>query len=198
MEVVLPIDMRSREAGIVIVTYESADVIESCLRACAVLGFPVVVVDNASSDGTPELVQRSWPGVRLIANQDNRGFAAACNQGTAALATETVLLAESGCGATDAINGADRGGASSRYRLCHGEARWPGGLDQRGFAFGDYRGRHAGGGGAGTESYLAGQSVEPPLPVSRTAICSGPARSSNRPAPSCYSGAMRGRHRRFG
>ena len=39
-----------------------------------------VVVDNASFDDTGERV-RAWTGVRLIANRDNRGFAAAMNQG---------------------------------------------------------------------------------------------------------------------
>jgi len=66
----------------VIVTYNSADVINSCLEALSKVspGTMVTVVDNASSDNTAHLV-RSRSGVRLIANSENRGFAAAVNQG---------------------------------------------------------------------------------------------------------------------
>jgi N-acetylglucosaminyl-diphospho-decaprenol L-rhamnosyltransferase len=74
--------------GVVIVTYNSAGMIERCLSSCADL--PVVVIDNASQDATCELVRRHK--VTLIANPVNYGFAGAVNQGVAALATELVLL----------------------------------------------------------------------------------------------------------
>jgi GT2 family glycosyltransferase len=41
----------------------------------------VVVVDNASQDGSADLVRERFPQVTLVANPDNRGFGAACNQG---------------------------------------------------------------------------------------------------------------------
>src|SRR3954466_13035237 len=41
----------------------------------------VIVVDNASSDGTQEMVERSFPSVRLIQNGENFGFAKANNIG---------------------------------------------------------------------------------------------------------------------
>jgi N-acetylglucosaminyl-diphospho-decaprenol L-rhamnosyltransferase len=82
--------------GVVIVTYNSASMIERCLaallRATASGGdLPVVVVDNASSDGTCELVRRHGV-VTLIANRTNYGFAGAVNQGVTALGSELVLL----------------------------------------------------------------------------------------------------------
>jgi N-acetylglucosaminyl-diphospho-decaprenol L-rhamnosyltransferase len=77
------------QTGVVVVTYNSADVIGRCLDSCASL--PIVVVDNASRDATCDLV-RQRPSVRLISNASNRGFAAAVNQGVAALETELVLL----------------------------------------------------------------------------------------------------------
>ncbi len=43
----------------------------------------VVVVDNASADGSAEVVRRRFPDVRLVANRENRGFAGAANQGIA-------------------------------------------------------------------------------------------------------------------
>jgi len=78
--------------GIVIVTYNSQDVIGDCLDACLRLaGVRIVVVDNHSQDATVDQVKRR-PSVRLIANPSNRGFAAACNQGIAHLNTRFVLL----------------------------------------------------------------------------------------------------------
>jgi N-acetylglucosaminyl-diphospho-decaprenol L-rhamnosyltransferase len=66
----------------VIVTYNSEDVINSCLEALTKVAPQVstVVVDNASSDTTVDLV-RARGGAKLIANEKNRGFAAAVNQG---------------------------------------------------------------------------------------------------------------------
>src|SRR5579871_3634654 len=78
------------EIGIVIVTYNSAAVIGACLEAAAQSRAEIVVVDNASVDGTPEIARR--PGVRLIANATNVGFAGAVNQGFAELTSDYVLL----------------------------------------------------------------------------------------------------------
>ena len=75
--------------GVVVVTYNSGQVIERCLDSCAHLS--TVVVDNASQDNTVELVRRK-PSIKLIANPTNRGFAGAVNQGVAALDAEMVLL----------------------------------------------------------------------------------------------------------
>ena len=71
------------EIGIIIVTYNSAAEIGACLDAALPTGAEIVVVDNASTDGTVAEVARR--GVRLIANASNRGFAAAINQGVSAL-----------------------------------------------------------------------------------------------------------------
>jgi N-acetylglucosaminyl-diphospho-decaprenol L-rhamnosyltransferase len=78
----------------VIVTYNSADVIDSCLEALSKLGREVtpIIVDNASWDNTVDLV-RLRDGVRLIANAENRGFGAAVNQGVReASESEFILL----------------------------------------------------------------------------------------------------------
>ena len=48
------------------------------------LRIEIIVVDNASSDGSAEMVRAEFPQVRLIANPENRGFTAANNQGLAA------------------------------------------------------------------------------------------------------------------
>ncbi len=78
------------DVGIVIVTYNSGGEIGPCLDAALPTGAEIVVVDNASTDHTASEV--SSRGVRLITNAENRGFAAAVNQGFQALTTPYVLL----------------------------------------------------------------------------------------------------------
>jgi GT2 family glycosyltransferase len=80
----------SGEPGIVVVTHNSAEVLAACLESALERSDHVVVVDNLSADGTCDIA-RQYP-VQLIANRENRGFAAAVNQGVAALRTETILL----------------------------------------------------------------------------------------------------------
>lgn len=79
-------------AAAVIVTYNSADVISACLKSCITnrVG-QVLVVDNASEDQTVARAER-FPGVRVIRNSSNLGFAAAVNQGVKACASENILL----------------------------------------------------------------------------------------------------------
>lgn len=74
----------------VIVTYNSALEIAGCLEAVLRWTSSVIVIDNASSDGTCDAV-REFP-VQLIANGSNRGFSAAVNQGFEAATAEYVLL----------------------------------------------------------------------------------------------------------
>jgi N-acetylglucosaminyl-diphospho-decaprenol L-rhamnosyltransferase len=78
------------DIGVIIVTYNSACHIGACLDAALATGADIVVVDNASSDATLDEVKRR--AVRLIANRENRGFAAAANQGFAVLNSRYVLL----------------------------------------------------------------------------------------------------------
>src|SRR5262252_2938917 len=78
------------DVGIVIVTHNSAGDIGPCLRAALATGAVVQVVDNASSDDTLREIRDQ--GAAVIANPDNRGFAAAVNQGIRAIEAEYVLL----------------------------------------------------------------------------------------------------------
>ncbi len=70
--------------SVVIVSYHVRAFLEQALRsverASAGLRVETFVVDNASSDGTPEMVREQFPGVHLIANEANVGFGAANNQ----------------------------------------------------------------------------------------------------------------------
>jgi len=75
----------------IIVTWNSETEIGPCLDSVLTRVDEVIVVDNASSDGTLEQVAHR-PAARLIANSLNRGFAAAVNQGVSAVAAPFVLL----------------------------------------------------------------------------------------------------------
>ncbi|HHE71027.1 MAG TPA: glycosyltransferase family 2 protein, partial [Chloroflexi bacterium] len=55
----------------------------------------IIVVDNASTDGTPEMLRSSAQDVRLLINRENRGFAAANNQGLAIARGQYILLLNS-------------------------------------------------------------------------------------------------------
>ena len=89
---------------IVVVTYQSAH----CLaRLGALLGKApnVVVVDNASTDGTAAAVAQHLPQAQLIHNRHNTGFGAANNAGLAEVRTPYALLLNPDCEVTtDAIS----------------------------------------------------------------------------------------------
>ena len=79
--------MSAIDIAAIVVTYQSAETIAVCLeRLRAAEGVAQIrVVDNASTDGTLEVVQRhalADPRVRFVANPDNPGFGTGCNQGT--------------------------------------------------------------------------------------------------------------------
>ncbi|MDI6871444.1 MAG: glycosyltransferase family 2 protein [Bacillota bacterium] len=81
--------MNAPALAVVIVTYRTRELVRRCLesvRADLPPDVParIIVVDNASRDGTVEMIQRDFPEVHLIANADNRGPAVAYNQGVAA------------------------------------------------------------------------------------------------------------------
>jgi GT2 family glycosyltransferase len=72
--------------SVLITTYNSASVLETCLNSLLQQDYPgveIIVVDNASSDGTREILERIGHGVRIFYNDMNTGFAAAQNQGMA-------------------------------------------------------------------------------------------------------------------
>ena len=74
---------RSPVVSIIVVSYNTCEMTCECLRSIARettgLAHEVIVVDNASADGSAEAIAEQFPGVRLIALDDNIGFAAANN-----------------------------------------------------------------------------------------------------------------------
>jgi hypothetical protein len=84
------------ELSIVVVSWNTRDALARCLESLLADtdGAPteIWVVDNASTDGSAEMVRRRYPGVRLLANDQNRGYAAACNQALARATGEIAVL----------------------------------------------------------------------------------------------------------
>ena len=82
--------------SIIIVSWNVKKDLANCLRSIeenpASKPFEVIVVDNASSDGTVESVRNKFPEVVVIANSQNLGFAAANNQGIEKSQGEYILL----------------------------------------------------------------------------------------------------------
>jgi GT2 family glycosyltransferase len=83
------------DVSIIIVNWNTRDILRDCLNSvygnAKGLEIEVIVVDNASGDGSAEMVRPEFPEVRLIANSDNKGFAAANNQGIKAARGRYVL-----------------------------------------------------------------------------------------------------------
>jgi len=83
------------DVGVVIVTYRSVRDISGCLDSLAArttVSHHVVVVDNASDDGTADLVADRFPGVELIRSATNLGFASGANLGAARHDSRYILL----------------------------------------------------------------------------------------------------------
>jgi N-acetylglucosaminyl-diphospho-decaprenol L-rhamnosyltransferase len=99
------------DVTIIIVSFNTRAELEACLASIAAappaVPHRIVVVDNASSDGTPDALRQRWPGVGLIASDRNLGFAAANNLAIREAGSEFVLLLNSDtlvpAGAIDAL-----------------------------------------------------------------------------------------------
>jgi GT2 family glycosyltransferase len=98
-EVNLNNDRRAPVLSIVLVNWNTRSEMRDCLRsifACTPnQAFEVIVVDNASADGSVAMLAAEFPQVTVIANDVNVGFAKACNQGMAISNGDSILLLNS-------------------------------------------------------------------------------------------------------
>jgi len=89
----------SIEVSIIVVNWNTKDVLRDCLgsvyKQSKDVIFEVIVIDNASGDGSVEMVKKEFPQVTLIENRENKGFAAANNQGIAIAKGRYILLLNS-------------------------------------------------------------------------------------------------------
>lgn len=74
----------SPDLSVCIVSWNTRELLDACLNSlrdnAGDLALEVIVVDNASTDGSAEMVRERHPEVRLVANEQNRYYAAANNQ----------------------------------------------------------------------------------------------------------------------
>jgi GT2 family glycosyltransferase/tetratricopeptide (TPR) repeat protein len=78
---------RRRSVSIVIPVYNRVDLTVQCLEAIARTtrgDFEVVVVDDASTDGTPDVLAQFGSALTVVRHDENHGFARACNDGARA------------------------------------------------------------------------------------------------------------------
>lgn len=83
------------KVSVIIVNFRVKDVLRDCLlslRSHAVSGMEVLIVDNASHDGSVEMVRAEFPEFQLIASNSNMGFSPANNVGMDACTGDLILL----------------------------------------------------------------------------------------------------------
>ena len=90
--------MKSPIVSIIIVSYNTASLTEQCVtHALASTGFKlgqieIIVVDNNSTDNTPDILAKKYPSIKIIRNNKNLGFGAGNNLGVAHASSEYILL----------------------------------------------------------------------------------------------------------
>lgn len=82
--------------SVIIPSFNQRKLLKACLvsifKETQKISFELMVVDNASNDGTPLEVQKNFPQVLLLQNKSNLGFAKACNQGARAAKGDYLLF----------------------------------------------------------------------------------------------------------
>jgi len=90
---------KDMDLSVIIVNWNTEELLRGCLRSVyrtiEGLDFEVIVVDNASSDGSVAMLKVEFPQVRRIENYENRGFAAANNQAFRVMTGRYALLLNS-------------------------------------------------------------------------------------------------------
>jgi GT2 family glycosyltransferase len=86
------------DVSIVILSWNTREMLLDAIRSfwpVAGLAAELIVVDNASADGSADAVERAFPGARVIRNARNLGFSGGVNVGLAAARSELILLLNS-------------------------------------------------------------------------------------------------------
>lgn len=88
-------EKRETQITVVIPHYNGTEILADCLTALydnSFQDFETLLIDNGSTDGSQEMVRKQYPRVRIIQNEQNLGYAGACNQGIALAESQYVLL----------------------------------------------------------------------------------------------------------
>lgn len=85
--------------SVIIVSYNTKKILRECLTSIfdktKGLDFEVVIVDNASTDGSVEMLESRYKDIKILRNKENLGFAKANNQGIEVATGDYVLLLNS-------------------------------------------------------------------------------------------------------
>lgn len=84
------------DISIIIVNYNAGEFLKKCITSIMEnvrnVSYEIVVVDNNSSDNSPEMIKKEFPQIKLIANKKNAGFSRANNQGIKASQKSRYIL----------------------------------------------------------------------------------------------------------
>lgn len=86
------------EIGIVVSNWNGIEFLGECVSSlwesalAAGRPFELIVVDDVSGDGSAEMIERNFPGVRLLRNARNMGFARTCNRGARAARADVLVM----------------------------------------------------------------------------------------------------------
>ena len=84
------------QLSVIIVSYNSIELLENCLfsvqKAIQTIDGEIIIVDNNSNDGSKESLPSKFWGVKFIFNNENLGFAKACNQGSKISSGDFILF----------------------------------------------------------------------------------------------------------
>jgi len=91
--------MHRTTISVITVSFNAREALRQCLEAVRAAAegpsIDVIVVDNASTDGSADMVEGQYPDIKLIRNPRNDGFARACNQGIRLASGRFILLLNS-------------------------------------------------------------------------------------------------------
>src|SRR6187200_188171 len=84
------------QLSVIIVSYNSMGLLENCLfsvqKAMQTIDGEIIIIDNNSKDWVKEYLPSKFPGIKFIFNNENRGFAKACNQGSKISSGDYILF----------------------------------------------------------------------------------------------------------
>jgi hypothetical protein len=89
----------AKDLSIIIVNFNTKDLTQGCIRSIKnsthLTSYEIIVVDNASSDGSSKILPAEFRDIKLIANKENVGFPKANNQGVGIAGGDLILLLNS-------------------------------------------------------------------------------------------------------
>ena len=108
--------------SVIIPSYNTAGLLAECLESLPA-SVEIIVADNASTDGSTQMVRQRFPRVKVVESPENRGYGAACNAGAHCATGEFLLFLNSDTrvepGAIDAIVNAFRAEPQTAAIACH-------------------------------------------------------------------------------